>query len=117
MSSACGQHGLAAELRALALAALDRWEPALGRARAAAGTGGDPRGACPVCAVIAAACGERPELAARLAEQAAELLAVLRAALQEGGGDRPDGADHGGDGVHPPAPPPRRVQHIPVTRP
>jgi hypothetical protein len=65
-----------------------------------------------VCAVLAALRGERTELSIRLAEHASGLLAVLRAALEEG-----DPA-----GSRSPAPPPptspsgRTVQHIPVVR-
>ncbi|MEU3270715.1 hypothetical protein ABZ639_07695 [Saccharomonospora sp. NPDC006951] len=57
---------------------------------------------CPLCAVVAIARGERPELAARLAEQAAQLVALLRAVLA----DRWEPQE----GVHMPgfSPPPRR---------
>lgn len=44
--------------------------------------------ACPLCALITVLRGGRSELAARLAEPASEMLAVLRAALEEGSGDR-----------------------------
>ncbi len=79
-------------------------------------------GWCPLCAIVAVFRGERPEFAARLMEQAAQLVALLRAVLA----DRwePEG------GVHMPGfqparkPAPRedspvgasRVQHITVTR-
>lgn len=78
-------------------------------------------GWCPLCAVVAVARGQRPEFVAKLAEQAAGLIALLRAVLA----DRwaPD------DGVHmpgyqpepkpEPAPKPAEsptVQHIPVHR-
>jgi hypothetical protein len=139
----CGGHsGLAAEARGLALAVLDRLQPALDRLRAPATDPVDPAGAtadradasaprggtdaettgagdpaaatcagCPVCAVLALLRGERPELAARLAEQASGLLTVLRAALDEGvGAPAPAGpAPESG-------PAQRRVQHIPVDR-
>jgi hypothetical protein len=77
---------------------------------------------CPVCAVITVLRGERSELAARLAEQATGLLAVLRAAIAEGlgagsgaaGSAGPDGSDERrdvqriqvsrGDGAAPSAP-------------
>lgn len=61
-------------------------------------------GWCPLCAIVAVVRGERPEFSARVLEQAAHLVALLRAVLA----DRwyPDG------GVHlpgfPPATPPRR---------
>ena len=76
-------------------------------------------GWCPLCAIVAVVRGERPEFAARLLEQLAQLVALLRAVLA----DRwePD------EGVHMPGfrPAPRppadasvsvRVQHIAVRR-
>jgi hypothetical protein len=108
-----GPPELAAELRALALLALDRVEPVLARLRqgaavdAAGGTA--PAGACPVCIMLAAVRRERPELAARLGEHAAGLVAALRDALD---GTRPASAGPvagGRAGA-------RRVQHIPVDR-
>ncbi|OLT09964.1 hypothetical protein BJF78_29675 [Pseudonocardia sp. CNS-139] len=106
----CGRHDtLGEELRALVLTALDRVGPVLDRLREEPATPG--RGscaACPVCAVLAALRGERPELAVRLAEQAAGLLAVLRAALDD---EAPAPADP------PPPAAARRVQHIHVDRP
>lgn len=98
------------EVRALVIVALDRIEPIIDRVRsepatAAVGT----CSVCPVCALIAALRGERPELAVRLAEQAAGILAVLRAALDEGNPAPP-----------PPEPAPpvptRKVQYIHVER-
>ena len=48
---------------------------------------GEPRAAacewCPLCAVIAVARGQRPEFAARLFEQAAQVVALLRAVLAD----------------------------------
>ena len=113
----CAAHpGAAAELRTLALAALDRLEPALLRLRTGSPTTAGAAGctACPVCAVLAVLRGERPELAATVADQLGGLLAVLRAALEEG-----DPAGRAGRG-QPPQPsrpaPGRRVQRIPVER-
>ncbi len=76
-------------------------------------------GWCPLCAIVAVVRGERPEFAAKLLEQLAQLVALLRAVLA----DRwePD------EGVHMPGfrPAPRppadasvsvRVQHITVRR-
>lgn len=116
----CGTHaGIAEEVRALLRTALDRIDPVLERlSDEQGGDAAEPGGApgpcasCPVCAVIAALRGERSELAARLAEHAAGLVAVLRTALEEGapermGVDLDDPADR---------PPPRRVQRIPVQR-
>ncbi|MDQ7802271.1 hypothetical protein Q5425_00910 [Amycolatopsis sp. A133] len=79
---------------------------------------GSACGWCPLCAIVAVVRGERPELVARLVEQLAQLVALLRAVLA----DRwePD------EGVHMPGfrPAPRpadsrtspRVQHIAVRR-
>ena len=114
----CGAHAgvggeLAEELRALALTALEKVEPVLERLReepAATAADGGTCAACPVCAVLAALRGERPELAARLAEHAGGLVAVLRAALAEGGpAPAPTDAPQA-------AAPTRRVQHIRVER-
>lgn len=73
----------------------------------------DSCGWCPLCAVVAVVRGERPEFVARLAEHAAQLIALLRAVLA----DRWEPEQ----GVHMPGfqPPPRepkpnRVQHISV---
>jgi len=40
-------------------------------------------GWCPLCAIVAVVRGERPEFAARLLEQAAQLIALLRAVLAD----------------------------------
>lgn len=78
-------------------------------------------GWCPLCAVVAVVRGERPEFAARVLEQARQLIALLRAVLA----DRWEP----GEGVHMPGFQPssrpassssssssssERVQHIPV---
>jgi hypothetical protein len=114
--TSCGGHaGLSDDLRALALTAIDRIGPVLDRMRdePAPPPGARPGrtcGVCPLCAVISALRGERPELAARLAEHAAGMLAVLRAGLEDG---TPAPAEPSSE----PAPPPgRRVQHIRVDR-
>ena len=105
----CGTHGtLGAELRAVAALLLERLAPALERARTGAPQSGGVCASCPVCAVLALVRGERPELAARLAEQASALLDALAAALEE----------PAAPGASEPAPAPaRRVQRIPVERP
>ncbi len=104
----CGTHAsLGAELRAVAVLALDRLGPALEGARAGGPGTASSCATCPVCALMALLRGERPELAVRLAEHAAGLLAVLQAALQEPVPGEPE---------TPPAPA-RRVQQIPVERP
>ncbi|MGW3959639.1 hypothetical protein ACWED2_07435 [Amycolatopsis sp. NPDC005003] len=79
---------------------------------------GSACGWCPLCAIVAVVRGERPELVARLAEQLAQLVALLRAVLA----DRWEPEE----GVHMPGfrPAPRpadprpapRVQHIAVRR-
>jgi hypothetical protein len=79
---------------------------------------GSACGWCPLCAIVAVVRGERPELVARLAEQLAQLIALLRAVLA----DRWEPEE----GVHMPGfrPAPRpadprtspRVQHIAVVR-
>jgi hypothetical protein len=113
-STCAGHPGIGEELSALVLAALDRIGPVLDRFREEqAPPGRLSEGTCafcPVCAVLAALRGERPELAARLAEQAAGLVAVLRAALEEGA---PAAADQQAESAPPSG---RRVQHIRVDR-
>ncbi|RSM78434.1 hypothetical protein DL991_17795 [Amycolatopsis sp. WAC 01375] len=79
-------------------------------------------GWCPLCAVVGVFRGERPEFVARLMEQAAQLVALLRAVLA----DRwePEGGVHM-PGFQPARKEPARedapvgasrVQHIAVTR-
>ncbi len=99
----CG--GLPADLRAVVLLALERITPLLERLSTEPATGAASCVNCPVCAVLAALRGERPELAVRLAEHASGLVTVLRAVVEEG----------------PTAPteaprPTRTVQHIHVER-
>lgn len=127
MTAGCGSHpGFPHELRSLALTALDRLDPVLDRIRAepVAGTpfAESPCAVCPVCVVISVLRGERSELAVRLAEQAAGLVAVLRAALEDtdsrdGGGPGPEGQGDAGEVErgHSVAST-RAVQHIPVSR-
>lgn len=79
---------------------------------------------CPLCAVIAVARGRRPEFAARLFEQAAQVVALLRAVLAdrwepgEGlhmpGFRPPEPAAPGRAATRPASSP--RVQHITVRR-
>jgi hypothetical protein len=98
-----GRDGLAAELRALALLALDRLEPLLVGAPAGSDRPDAGSTPCPVCAALAVLRGEHPDLAERVADRVAGLVAVLREALDD-----------------PVDPPPRpqapRVQRIPVER-
>ncbi|MGW5718886.1 hypothetical protein ACWEVP_22130 [Amycolatopsis sp. NPDC003865] len=117
---------LAEEIRLLAEMVVEKAAPWL-EGVVAAGHGdpdqakadGSACGWCPLCAIVAVVQGERPEFVARLLEQLAQLVALLRAVLA----DRwePD------EGVHMPGfrPAPRppadasasvRVQHITVRR-
>ncbi len=108
MSEDCGAHSrVSEEFRRLAEALADR-----------AGSAGQREGQaasatctwCPLCAVVGLLRGERPELAARLAEHGAGLLAVLREVVAP-----PQGADVPADRSAPPSPRPR-VQHVTVQR-
>ena len=121
------EHGprLAEEIRLLAEMVVEKAAPWLeGVLAAGHGTPDEAKadasacGWCPLCAIVAVVRGERPELVARLAEQLAQLVALLRAVLA----DRwePD------EGVHMPGFRPAarpadtrtssRVQHITVRR-
>jgi hypothetical protein len=108
------------ELRQLAQSILDRIDPAV-RAAAAAAQGGDSPGKCqqvwcPVCALAALATGEQHPLLTVIADHSVALLAVIRAMVEdiersdhpppEGGGPEPEGGER---------PSPGRYQHIPVT--
>jgi hypothetical protein len=114
----CGNGHVGSELRTdfrdLLLDTIDRVGPILEAART-----GTPDAShattcavCPVCAVLAALRGERTELSIRLAEHASGLLAVLRAALEEGDPTGPPTSTP----PSPPRPSGRPVQHIPVVR-
>ena len=116
------------ELRQLAQSILDRIDPAV-RAAAAAAAGGDSPGKCqqvwcPVCALAALVSGEQHPLLTVIAEHSVALLAVVRAMVADihaagqppPGGPNGDGPPPRGDG--PPdggGGPPGRYQHIPVT--
>lgn len=83
---------LAEEIRLLVELVVERAAPWL-EGVVAAGHGperdaprdGEPSvcGWCPFCAIVAVVRGERPEFAARLLEQAAQLVALLRAVLAD----------------------------------
>jgi len=109
---------LAEEIRLLVDMVVERAAPWL-EGVVAAGHGPADReapncGWCPLCAVVAVVRGERPELVARLAEQLAQIVALLRAVLA----DRwdPEGGFHmpGFQPAPKPEPAPDRVQRIPV---
>jgi hypothetical protein len=80
---------LTEEVRQRAGELLDLLEPLVRRIREQPADQGSTEASCancPVCAVITVLRGGRSELALRLADQAAEMLAVLRTALEEGVG-------------------------------
>ncbi|MGQ0574647.1 MAG: hypothetical protein ACT4RN_10660 [Pseudonocardia sp.] len=125
MSTCTGHAGLPADVRAAVLGALDRIGPILDRMHAqqagdaepAPAPDGRPCAVCPVCAVIAAWRGERSELAARTVEHAAGMVAVLRAALDEGAGAAAAAHTTTGEGAaRHEAAPARAVQRISVHR-
>ncbi|NIH79448.1 hypothetical protein [Amycolatopsis viridis] len=111
---------LAEEIRLLVEMVVERAAPwldgvvAAGHGEPETPADGTDCGWCPLCAVVALVRGEKPEFAARVLEQAAQLIALLRAVLA----DRWEPQE----GVHMPGfqPPPRprpesgRVQRIPV---
>jgi hypothetical protein len=122
------EHGprLAEELRLLAELVVEKAAPWLDGVVAAghgapdeAKADGSACGWCPLCAIVAVVRGERPELVARVVEQLAQLVALLRAVLA----DRwePEQGVHM-PGFRPaPRPPadatvPVRVQHIAVRK-
>lgn len=77
---------------------------------------------CPLCAIVEVFRGERPEFVARLMEQAAQLVALLRAVLAdrwepEGGVHMPGFQPAGKPAAREDSPVgASRVQHITVTR-
>lgn len=116
---------LMAELRALALAALDRLEPIIERAAQTAESadpnstpaeeaGERPVGCswCPVCALVALVRGEQHDLVTLVSSQIAALLALVRALLAEH--DDHGGPDGGGPGGPPQAAPNRAFVPIQV---
>lgn len=80
---------LAAELRALADVLIDRVDPWLA-SLAAPEEGSSSCSWCPLCALVAALRGERPELTRRLAEQGSGLLNAVRLLVAEHGSPRHD---------------------------
>ncbi|MQA16385.1 MAG: hypothetical protein GEV09_20235 [Pseudonocardiaceae bacterium] len=85
----CDAHGgVPVEVRALAEQLTEALEPWAQRLRDAADEGDRPTGPatctwCPVCAVMGLLRGERPELAARLAEHGVGMLTAVRELLAE----------------------------------
>lgn len=107
---------LGPELRALAQAILDRIDPAVRTAAAAAAGAAAPGKCqqvwCPVCALAALVNGEQHPLLAVIAEHSVALLTVVRALVEE------METTTGPDAPPPDGPPPSgpsRYQHIPVT--
>jgi len=116
-----GHTDLGPELKALAQTILDRIDPAV-RAAAAAAAGADGPGKCqqvwcPVCALAALVSGEQHPLLSVIAEHSVALLTVVRAMVSDieaTPGRRPPPPDEPPpDG--PPTSGPSRYQHIPVT--
>jgi hypothetical protein len=108
---------LGLELRLLAQSILDRIDPAV-RAAAAAAAGADGPGKCqqvwcPVCALAALVSGEQHPLLTVIAEHSVALLTVVRAMVSDiESTPAPDGAPPPDE---PPPSGPSRYQHIPVT--
>ena len=111
-----GHPDLGPELRQLAQSILDRIDPAV-RTAAAAAAGADGPGKCqqvwcPVCALAALVSGEQHPLLTVIAEHSVALLTVVRAMVADidstPGPDRPPPDE-------PPPSGPSRYQHIPVT--
>ncbi|OBA89590.1 hypothetical protein A5662_23835 [Mycobacteriaceae bacterium 1482268.1] len=110
------------ELRALAQSILDRIDPAV-RAAAAAAVGDGPGKCqqvwCPVCALAALVSGEQHPLLTVIAEHSVALLTVVRAIVE--GAESSSGPDQPPPATPPPPPDkpqppgPSRYQHIPVT--
>jgi hypothetical protein len=127
MSAPHGHSDAAEELRLLVIALLDRLQPGVRGLLAAMREAGAQQSAehgnehgteqaghqptacgwCPVCSAIALVRGERPELAARIAEHADDLLLAMRAVLEQPVAEPPDTAAQG----------PPRVQRIVVREP
>lgn len=107
---------LGPELRALAQSILDRIDPAV-RAAAAAAAGSDGPGKCqqvwcPVCALAALVSGEQHPLLTVIAEHSVALLSVVRAMVADiESAPSPDAPPPD----EPPPAGPSRYQHIPVT--
>lgn len=108
---------LGRELRALAQTILDRIDPAV-RAAAAAAARSEGQGKCqqvwcPVCALAALVSGEQHPLLTVVGEHSVALLTVVRAMVADietkPGSDRPPPDEP------PPPSGPSRYQHIPVT--
>ena len=107
---------LGPELRQLAQSILNRIDPSV-RAAAAAAAGGDGPGKCqqvwcPVCALAALVSGEQHPLLTVIAEHSVALLTVVRAMVED------IEATPGPPEPPPDQPPPNgpsRYQHIPVT--
>jgi hypothetical protein len=112
---------LGPELRALAQSILDRIDPAV-RAAAAAAAGADGPGKCqqvwcPVCALAALVRGEQHPMLTVIAEHSVALLTVVRAMVSDiesaASPRQPPPDEPPPDG--PPTSGPSRYQHIPVT--
>jgi hypothetical protein len=110
---------MADELRAHAAGVLNLLEPWINQVRENPPAPGETPvtcASCPLCALMALLRGERSEMAVRVAEQAAGLLAVLRAALAEGNGPGAASGDPSTNGAQAATDDSRDVQRIPVSR-
>ena len=109
---------LAEELRLLIDTAAERMEPWLQRVAEAGNGSHTPEtcGWCPLCNGVALLRGDRSELAAKAAEHAAGLVAVLRAALREPGTPPSPPSPSDGGAEEETVEAGQRVQHIKVVR-
>jgi len=108
------------ELRQLAQAILDKIDPAVRVAVAAAQRGDTPGKCqqvwCPVCALAALVSGEQHPLLTVIAEHSVALLTVIRAMVADiERSDQPTPPDDGGPSAGGEPPAHGRYQHIPVT--
>jgi hypothetical protein len=112
------------ELRQLAQTVLDRIDPALRAAAAAAARDGAGPGRCqqvwcPVCALAALVTGEQHPLLTVIADHSVALLTAIRAMVNDldaaPAPDRPPPPGGGAPDEERPPPGAGRYQHIPVT--
>lgn len=120
----CGAHGhISDEWRAVVELLADRLQPWLerlardGDPAQSAAVGNAPCTWCPICALIIALRGDRPEAVARLAQHGAGLIAAVRELLVSPAGPAPPQGEPTGRGDPTPGRASTRlVQHI-VVRP
>lgn len=123
-AAGCGTHGhIPDELRTVVELLADRLQPWLERMAGAGdptqapGPSSGPCSWCPICALITALRGERPEAVARLGQHGAGLIAAVRELLISPAGPAPPREERAGRADPTPEPvATRSVQHI-VVRP